>query len=192
MGGRVQRLNGNMLLLNLYLSQAVILLTAVLLLWWQGRLNEHLFTWREGEDWGIGALAGLAVVLIDWLLARWLPEEWLDDGGLNRLLFQNLPVWHIAVVTALVAVAEELLFRGAVQYWLGVFGSALLFTAIHFRYLRKWVMVTVLFVVSLGLGWLTEWTHSLTAAMVAHFLLDFVLGVCIRLGKMPGAKITEE
>ncbi len=40
--------------------------------------------------WAVGVASGLVVVAFDWILQRGVSEEQLDDGGLNRLLFQNL------------------------------------------------------------------------------------------------------
>lgn len=85
-------------------------------------------------------------------------------------------------MTLFIASAEELLFRGAIQPYLGVVGTSLLFTLIHFRYLKQWAMVASVFLVSLVLGSLVLVTHSIAASTVAHFTVDFTLGVCIRYG----------
>jgi membrane protease YdiL (CAAX protease family) len=174
------------LLLNLYATQFLVLFLAVILLHFQGRLSAGLFLWREGLFWAVGALLGMIVVGIEVLLVRVLPPEWLDDGGINLRLFRGRSLLHIAWIALLVSVAEEMLFRGAVQHWLGIWGTSFLFTLIHFRYLRRWAMLSLLFVVSAALGWAAEWSGTLTPAIVAHFIVDFVMGTLIRMGKIPG------
>ncbi len=174
------------LLFNLYASQLLVVVLAVLLLLFQGRLSVDLFLWRERALWVSGALVGLAVVGLELFLASVLPPQWFDDGGINRQLFRRRSLLHIAWIALLVSVAEEMLFRGAVQHWLGVWGTSLLFTLIHFRYLHRWVMVSLVFIISVALGWLVEWSGTLTPAVVAHFVIDFVMGILIRFNKVPG------
>ncbi len=169
------------LLFNLYASQLLVLVLADLLLLFQGRLSVDLFLWRERALWVSGALVGLEL-----FLASVLPPQWFDDGGINRQLFRRRSLLHIAWIALLVSVAEEMLFRGAVQHWLGVWGTSLLFTLIHFRYLHRWVMVSLVFIISVALGWLVEWSGTLTPAVVAHFVIDFVMGILIRFNKVPG------
>lgn len=169
-----------LLLWNLILTQLLITVLAVLLLWFQDRLTWELWLPAGWEMWGLGIAAGLSVVGLDRFLYQRVSKDQLDDGGLNRLLFQNLSFAGIAGIAAWVAVAEELLFRGAIQHWFGVIGTSLLFTLIHFRYLKKWILVTMLFGVGCLFGGLTEWTGSLIPAVVAHFTVDLVLGLWIR------------
>jgi uncharacterized protein len=174
------------LLLNLYASQLLVLALAVTFLFLQGRLSPDLFIERKFSFWFSGLLLGWIVVGIEVFLARVLPAEWLDDGGINAQLFRRRSVLHIAWIALLVSVAEEMLFRGAIQYWLGIWGTSLLFTLIHFRYLRQWVMMLLLFAISAALGLVVEWSGTLTPAIVAHFIIDFVMGTLIRLNKIPG------
>ncbi|MFC4078121.1 CPBP family intramembrane glutamic endopeptidase [Salinithrix halophila] len=176
-------LTSRVLLVNLYLTQLIVILAAVALLWCQGRLRWELFGFREGLWWGLGACIGLGIAGINWLLGRYVPKEWMDDGGINRLLFQDLSIPHIAFVALLVAVGEELLFRGALQHWLGVIGTSFLFSLIHFRYVKRWFLMSLILFVSVLLGWLTEISGSLAPVISAHFMLDFVLGTLIRLDR---------
>lgn len=174
------------LLANLYASQLLVLALAVILLLFQGRLSADLFLWKDLRYWAFGVLLGMTVVVIDIFLALVLPAKWLDDGGINLRLFRRRSILHIAWIALFVSVAEEMLFRGAVQHWLGIWGTSLLFTLIHFRYLHRWVMVSMVFAISAALGWGVEWSGTLTPAIVAHFIVDFVMGTLIRLGKVPG------
>ncbi|OYD09746.1 CPBP family intramembrane glutamic endopeptidase [Paludifilum halophilum] len=173
-----------LLLWNLYLTQGILLVLGFGLLWMQGRLQIDLFGFGPWHGWWLGVGVGLAVVGVEWLLSRVVPAEWLDDGGINRLLFNRLSLPHIFGISALAAVAEEVLFRGALQHGLGVVGATLLFAAIHFRYWKKWMLMTMLVAVSLLLGGMVEVTGVLAPAISCHFTVDFVMGMMIRKGRM--------
>ncbi|PTM58649.1 CPBP family intramembrane glutamic endopeptidase [Desmospora activa] len=176
------RFSQKWLLWNLFLTQVMIGTVAVGLLWMQGRLHWQLFGWGDVSAWLLGVGVGLCIVVVDWALSRFVLPSWVDDGGINQALFHNLPIPVIAVIAFGVAVAEELLFRGALQHWLGVVGTSILFTMIHFRYWRYWGLIIMLFVISSVLGWMVEWSGSLAPAIAAHFTIDFIFGVLIRKG----------
>ena len=73
---------------------------------------------------------------------------------------------------------EELLFRGAIQYWLGIWLTAILFVAIH-GYLnpKNWKLsiygVFMTFAI-VGIGYFFEYFGIITA-MSAHFMIDVYL-----------------
>ncbi|WP_170109570.1 CPBP family intramembrane glutamic endopeptidase [Melghirimyces profundicolus] len=169
---------------NLCLTQVLVTLAALGLLAYQGRLGWELWMPAGWDMWFAGLAAGLTVVAADLFLYRSVLRKWLDDGGLNKLLFGKMSPGGIVWVSAGVAVSEEMLFRGALQYWLGILLTSLLFTLIHFRYLRSWLMTALLFAVSLFLGWVTEVSGSLVPATMAHFTLNLVLGLLLRFGKV--------
>jgi membrane protease YdiL (CAAX protease family) len=63
------------------------------------------------------------------------------------------------------------------------------FVLLHTRYLKKWLLVAVVFAISAGLGWLTEWFGNITPAVIAHGLVDFVSGLFIRHKAKSGRKL---
>lgn len=63
------------------------------------------------------------MLAVDFLLTHIVPEDSMDDGGINELLFGKRPLWHIVVISAVVAVCEELLFRGQSSIPLGRTGQ---------------------------------------------------------------------
>ncbi len=127
-----------------------------------------------------GLSLALVVIVIDVLLANQVPTRLLDDGGMNELIFHKRSVVHIAIIALIVSFCEELLFRGIIQPYLGVWLTGLLFTVIHVRYIKKWVLLINIFFVSIGLGVLVDLTGQLLPAIVGHFTIDFVLGMLIR------------
>jgi hypothetical protein len=82
------------------------------------------------------------------------------------------------LISICAGVGEELFFRGAVQHWLGLVFTAVLFVAIH-GYLdpRNWrisIYGTAMTVLMVGLGWMAD-HMGLVAPMAAHTMIDVVL-----------------
>ena len=53
-----------------------------------------------------------------------IAKKYYDDGGLNERIFQKRPFHQIAVIAAVVAIGEEILFRGVIQTHFGLIASA--------------------------------------------------------------------
>jgi len=177
----LSELDDRTLLLNLYLTQAFTLLLGILIVFFQSRNVFDLFAWPADRSvwlWAVGFAA--AAVVVDFLVSRWVPEEMMDDGGINEMIFRNRPLWHIALLSFVVAVCEELLFRGAVQHAFGPYWTSILFAAVHVRYLRHWLLTGLVFSISYGLGKLYMVTGTLWAPVAAHFAIDFIMGCFIR------------
>src|SRR5690625_2439776 len=60
-------------------------------------------------------LPAFIIILINIILDKFVPKQFLDDGGINEKLFSNQSVYSIFIIAAVVAISEELLFRGVVQ-----------------------------------------------------------------------------
>jgi membrane protease YdiL (CAAX protease family) len=187
MDQRYAHLDSRTLALNVYLSQAILFVV--------GLVGLYFFYIRSGVDWttpfllpdrgdvfGYGTLAALCIVAVEIILIIWLPPDTFDDGGLNEILFRDLSVLHIGLVCLVVAVSEELLFRAVIQPGLGLWWTSILFALVHVRYLKKWVMVAVVFLISILFGWLFMKTGTVWSVVWAHFLVDFILGCFVRKG----------
>jgi membrane protease YdiL (CAAX protease family) len=187
MDPRYANLDSRTLALNVYISQGILFLLGL------GGL--YFFYIRPGTDWTrafhmsdigtvlwYGTLTALAVIVLEIVLLTVLPSDMFDDGGLNERLFRDLSVWHIAVLCLVVAISEEFLFRAVIQPGLGVWWTSILFAVVHVRYLKKWVMVIVVFVISVWFGTLFEKTGTIWTVVWAHFLIDFILGCFVKKG----------
>jgi len=177
----VDQLDDRMLLLNLYLTQALTLIIGLIWIFLQRRNPISILdipsSWMFAA-WGFGLAA--VVVLVDLGISRWVPDEAADDGGVNERLFRNRPVWHILALSFVVSVCEELLFRGAIQHNLGPYWTSILFAAIHVRYLKHWIPTGLVFSISYALGWIYAETGTLWAPIAAHFAVDAAMGLIIR------------
>lgn len=151
------------------------LLTAV-----QGRdmagvlLGPETWIWHAGVGLGIGLAAGW---LAKWFVERPWQAPVLD--GYARLIAPLMahPVDRL-FVSVCAGVGEELFFRGAVQHWLGVPLTAVLFVAIH-GYLdprdrRRSAYGLLLTGIMIGIGHVAA-HHGLLAPMVAHAVIDIIL-----------------
>ncbi|MGW8957798.1 CPBP family glutamic-type intramembrane protease [Paenibacillus sp. NPDC055715] len=178
---QIHELNDRLLLYNLYLTQGLTLVVGVIWIIFQKRNVLKLFAWPNSLQvlwWGLGLAA--AMLLVDLLLSRVMPEDAMDDGGINQMLFQNRPIWHIVCIAAIVSICEELLFRGAIQYSFGPYWTSILFAVIHIRYLRHWIPTGWVFLSSYGLGYIYVQTGSLWAPIICHFLIDLISGLALR------------
>lgn len=127
---------------------------------------------------GIGLATGLAMAWGGWLIIR----QPMLGPVLDRyasLVGPLMPVaWQQVLVSVCAGAGEELLFRGAVQHWLGIPLTAVLFVALHGYldprnprlslyglYLTGWMLL---------FGWFAE-HHGLLAPMLAHAVFDLVL-----------------
>jgi membrane protease YdiL (CAAX protease family) len=178
----VDQLNDKMLLANLYLTQAITLIIGISWVLFQGRNPLPLLELPQSGQFALWG-AGLAVLVLvfDLGISRFVPEDASDDGGVNERIFGSRAIWHIAVISLVVSLCEEILFRGAIQYAIGPYWTSILFAAIHVRYLRHWIPTGLVFSISYGLGWIMIHTGTLWAPILAHFLVDFVMGCIIRL-----------
>jgi len=181
----IDELDERMLLLNLYITQLLTFLCGFLLTSLQKNYVWTLFPLKLPSMllWGAGLAA--TVLAVDLLVSRLVNEDVSDDGGINEMLFANRPLWHIALICIIVAFCEEILFRGAIQHWFGPYWTSILFAAIHVRYLQHWLMTGLVFSISYGLGWGYVHTGTLWTPVIAHFLVDFVMGCLIRYAKRP-------
>lgn len=181
----IREISERTLLINLYFTQALILLFACLLMWWLHNSLDSLMIAHNGAGATIvtyGILLAALVLFSDFILARWIPKHVSDDGGMNEKIFANRSLAHLIVICLVVSVCEELLFRGAIQNSIGVYWTSVLFTAIHVRYLKHWLMTLLVFAISYGLGWIYIQTGTLLTPIIAHFIIDFVLGYHLRGG----------
>jgi membrane protease YdiL (CAAX protease family) len=178
----IKELDSRTLLINLYITQALTLIVGLIVILFQDSNKLFALFTIPGPYvillWGLGF--ALLVLAVDLVVARWVPDDVTDDGGVNEMIFGGLPLWHIAVLSLVIAICEEVLFRGAIQHAFGPYWTSILFAAIHIRYLRHWIMTGLVFSISYGLGWIMIQTGTLWTPIVAHFIIDFAMGCIIR------------
>lgn len=176
-----QMLTDKLLLVNLYITQGLTLFIGLIWILLQKRNPFDILNFPADYKfiyWGLGLAAIMLVV--DFILTHIVPEESMDDGGINELLFGKRPLWHIIVIAAIVSVCEELLFRGAIQYAFGPYWTSIIFAVIHVRYLRHWIPTGWVFLSSYGLGYIYIHSGTIWAPILCHFFIDLFSGLVIR------------
>lgn len=126
----------------------------------------------------MGIVGGTAIALgAWWIISRPAMRPVMDRYA--ELIGPLMPVrWIQWLVSICAGVGEELFFRGAIQHWLGIPFTAVLFVALHGyldprdgRVLRYGLFMTGAMLV---IGW---WAvhFGLMAPMIAHTVIDAVL-----------------
>ena len=150
----------------------LLLLVAAGISAWSGHSLWHAPGAAPAVDWLRDPAAGLLAAGIVVGLSALLTDGTRWGEALARALAELLgplsvrDCWVLALVSG---VAEEALFRGALQPLVGYAFASLLFGLAHFvprRELLPWVAFT--FAAGFGLGWLYDATGNLVAPVVAH------------------------
>ncbi|WP_096200993.1 CPBP family intramembrane glutamic endopeptidase [Bacillus sp. FJAT-45350] len=178
----IEQMTDKEILKNLYATQLIMLFLAIgLAVWLFDDVSDFfaMFHWNPYQIFVIGGAVAVAVVIVDLLLLKIFPKDMLDDGGINERVFAKRSVFHIFIIALIVAISEELLFRGVLQSNIGYIPASLLFALIHFRYLSKIVLFIVTIMLSFLLGYIFLLTGNLLVTIFIHFLIDFILGFLI-------------
>jgi uncharacterized protein len=122
----------------------------------------------------LGAIGGVAIVFLSRIyLDRFTWAQSLSDWFADIL---GPITWKDALVLALLSgFAEEMLFRGALQPTLGLIPTTIIFGLCHWpprKELRPWTILTM--VLGFFFGVATLASGHLTAAIVAHFMINFI------------------
>lgn len=184
----INQLTDKELLFHLYATQlALIGISFILILLLPGENNFlNLFNWGDKAVFTIGLPAGLAVVALDITMMRILPPSYFDDGGLNDKIFSGRSIPHIAIIAMVVAISEEILFRGIIQEKTGLIVASIIFAVIHFRYLFNWFLFLNIVVLSFCIGAIYSWTGNLAVTVAMHFVIDFALGIILKVKNEKG------
>jgi membrane protease YdiL (CAAX protease family) len=142
----------------------------------QSILHPSLEAAGDASSLGTAVLVGFGVGLVAVVLSELL-TQWTDLGeALADVLGEGLAGIGTgdAILLALASgIAEEMLFRGALQPAVGIFWASLIFGACHFlprKELALWSVYAV--VMGIAFGWLYEWTGQLLAPIAAHTLVN--------------------
>jgi len=126
----------------------------------------------------IGAGSGIVAAGLGLVLIKILPESKLNKV-LDSIMDELDPKWHHIIFYSFCAgVGEEILFRGAIQSFLLLWPTAIIFVLIH-GYLNikdksMFVYGVFLVFISGGFGYLYNFL-GIYAAISAHFVYDVVM-----------------
>jgi uncharacterized protein len=116
--------------------------------------------------WGVVGLTRIATRHFQW--ARDLHASFHD-------LLGPLTGREIMILALASSIGEEVLFRGALLPWLGVWLQAIVFALLHVGPGKRFLPWTVsALVLGVAFGWLAQWTGNLGAPIAAHFAINFL------------------
>ena len=138
------------------------------------RLGGSPEAWQLGAGPVMGLALGLAVVALTRVATRHF--QWARDLHASfRDLLGPLTSREIVILALASSVGEELLFRGALLPWFGVWIQAVVFAALHIGPGRRFLPWTAsALVLGVGFGWIAEWTGNLGGPIAAHFTINFL------------------
>lgn len=190
----VKRMTDGQLLQQLYFTQILLLTISIFLsMMLFNRLSDFQALWRPelAEILLIGGFTAVIVLIGDWIIMRTMPKEWYDDGGINEKMFRHRSLPHIFFLCLIISFTEELLFRGVIQTHFGIWTASFIFAILHFRYLTKGLLFIMVILISLLLGFVYNWTGNLFVTVFAHFLIDLVFAIQIRMQYINGGEKNE-
>lgn len=180
----VNEMSQKELLFHLYLTQIILLFISIVIGLLIFNNEESFYRMWKLKDMNIlyyGGGNAVIVLIIDALLTKLLPKEMYSDGGINERIFQGLSFPHLLFLTLLIAFVEEILFRGIIQTQLGLITASIFFAILHFRYLSRWALFTMVVLISFLIGVIFEVTGNLWVTIFSHFLIDFISAIIIKL-----------
>ncbi len=138
------------------------------------RLGGSPKAWQLGAGPVIGLALGLAVVGLTRIATK--NFQWARDLHISfRDLLGTLTTREIVILALASSVGEELLFRGALLPWLGVWVQAFVFAALHIGPGRRFLPWTIsALVMGLAFGWIAQWTGNRGGPIAANFTINFL------------------
>jgi membrane protease YdiL (CAAX protease family) len=138
------------------------------------RLGGHPEAWKLCAAPVLGGLLGLGVVGLTRLATR--HYQWARDLHTSfRDLLGPLLLMVIVILALASAIGEELLFRGALLPWMGVWLQAVVFALLHIGPGRRFLSWTAsALVLGVAFGYLARWTGNLGGPIAAHFAINFL------------------
>src|SRR5699024_12576233 len=136
----IKQMPQSMLRKQLLLSQGIFFIIGILLSIF---LFDHMtdwfyiliFNWRDIIKYGV--LPAIILVIVEMILYKMLDDSHFDDGGINKKMFQGEQISWIIIITLIVAISEQVLFRGVIQTPFGNVFASSLFAIMHIRYINK-------------------------------------------------------
>lgn len=163
------------LVIGLYGAMALVALVIC-----AGRGDPDVYRFSASPHWPLlaGPLAGVAVGLAVVGMTRLATRRFAWAKQLHASfhdLLGPLTGREIVILALASSIGEELLFRGALLPWLGLWPQAVVFALLHVgpgkRFL-PWTLSALM--LGAGFGWLTVWTTNLGAPIAAHFMINFL------------------
>jgi membrane protease YdiL (CAAX protease family) len=132
--------------------------------------------WGQQVLWG--SLAGLCIAMVAHLMIASPLLREVNTSYARMLGRFQLSFSEVLLISLSAGVGEEILFRGAIQPFLGVAVTSVLFVAVH-GYLnpKDWRLSVYGVFMTIGIAWLgyLAETQGLLSAIIGHTIIDVYL-----------------
>jgi membrane protease YdiL (CAAX protease family) len=132
--------------------------------------------WGQQVLWG--SLAGLCIAVVAHLMIASPLLREVNTSYARMLGRFQLSFSEVLLISLSAGVGEEILFRGAIQPFLGVAVTSVLFVAVH-GYLnpKDWRLSVYGVFMTIGIAWLgyLAETQGLLSAIIGHTIIDVYL-----------------
>ena len=126
--------------------------------------------------YGLGL--GVVVALLGLMLLKLNIFNKVNDVFSKMIKDLNLQWYHILFYSFCAGVGEEILFRGAIQAYIHIWPTAIIFVLLHGyvnpKDLKTSIYGVFLILVSAGFGYMMKY-WGIYAAMSAHFIYDVIM-----------------
>jgi membrane protease YdiL (CAAX protease family) len=116
-----------------------------------------------------------------------LSKRWGRPASLHAFLdnevfplFRSLSAGELVLLVSLAGLGEEILFRGALQQEIGLWGASLIFGVMHGPARALWVLAVWATLMGVALGLLFQVSGNLVVPVLAHALYDGAALVYVR------------
>lgn len=126
----------------------------------------------------ITGIASIALLLFGVVLTFIIPSNYIDD---TNKTYQDGTLSSLIIFMFLVALFEELLFRGIIQnlffvytghQWVAILSTTVLFLVFHIQYFKKPMMLLNITIPSLVFGWVYFKTNNLLVPVFVHSIMN--------------------
>ncbi len=196
---------------NLTIMLSTALCLSIYALFNSNVVNQFFDPYKKGVNWmirqfGMGLVACLIAIPLVFALSQisdLVLESVFNIPQIEQTAVSNLRTLEVApflffvtlsMVTTIVPMMEELLFRGFLQTWLmkylsintSIVITSLIFAGFHFASQQSWYNIQIvgaLFILSLFLGYIYVRQGSLWAPIALHSLFNFigVMGIFLKI-----------
>jgi len=173
-----------MMVVNLIVSQLLLIVLAVILqfIFNKQLCFEEIFLLNfTTYTIFIGIFSSVLLLLIQLAFFKFISAERLFEQ-INAYLLQNFSLKELSLIFLVGAISEEFLFRATIQPKIGILLGSLIFTVVHFRYLRKILILIEVFIIGLVLGLSYYLTSSIWVPIFCHFLVNLTTAFLYKIG----------
>ena len=129
------------------------------------------------QQFEVDVLLGILIASLVIWISRYLSTHAQWSQKINQdfaEIFKDMPKYYLSMLAIMSAVCEEIIFRGFLQSYWGLFWTSLAFGALHIPMQRHhWPWTISALIMGFVFGACYEWRATITAPLVAHFTINY-------------------